>query len=142
MKLMKRNLTENPMWLPEIFDNFFVNDWSPVVRNSGLPINVKESSKDYSIEIAVPGMSKENFSLTINKNLLTLKMEKETKNEEKEHTYLRRDFMHRSFHQCFNIPEDVDKEKITACVKHGILLVELPKQEVNIEKGERTIEIQ
>lgn len=142
MKLMKRNLTENPMWLPEIFDNFFVNDWSPVVRNNGLPINVKESSKDYSIEIAVPGMSKENFSLTINKNLLTLKMEKETKNEEKEHTYLRRDFMHRSFHQCFNIPEDVDKEKITACVKHGILLVELPKQEVNIEKGERTIEIQ
>lgn len=142
MKLMRRGFNESPMWLPEIFDNFFTNDWTPAAKNIALPINVKESPKEFSIEVAVPGMSKEDFSLAVNENLLTLKMEKEIKNEENEHTYLRRDFMHRSFQQCFNIPEDVDKEKIAACVRHGILTVTLPKRELDPVKEQRIIEIQ
>ena len=108
-------------------------------------INVIESEKDYKVEVAAPGMTKEDFNVRIDEdNNLVISMEKksESKEEQKEHRYLRREFSYSKFQQTMILPDDVDKEKIAAGVEHGVLTIDLPKLSLEeIKKAERTLEI-
>ena len=104
-----------------------------------------ESEKDYKVEVAAPGMTKEDFNVRIDEdNNLVISMEKksESKEEQKEHRYLRREVSYSKFQQTMILPDDVDKEKIAAGVEHGVLTIDLPKLSLEeIKKAERTIEI-
>lgn len=108
-------------------------------------INVIESEKDYKVEVAAPGMTKEDFNVRIDEdNNLSHHQEKkvENKEEKKEQRYLRREFSYSKFQQTMILPDDVDKEKIAAGVDNGVLTIDLPKISVEeIKKAQRTIEI-
>ena len=95
--------------------------------------------------VLTPGMTKEDFNVRIDEdNNLVISMEKksESKEEQKEHRYLRREFSYSKFQQTMILPDDVDKEKIAAGVEHGVLTIDLPKLSLEeIKKAERTIEI-
>ena len=131
-------------WLPSIFNDFFDNNWMEKANATAPAINVVESDKDYKVEVAVPGMTKEDFNIHLgDENELVISMEKKVENEDKENKkYLRREFSYTKFQQSLYLPDNVDKEKITANVANGVLTIELPKySQEEKAKINRVIEI-
>jgi HSP20 family protein len=135
-------------WLPNLFPDFFNDEWFPMrALSSAAPaINVKENAKAFEIEIALPGMSKDDFRVHItDKDQLVISVEKkhENKEDEKSTKYLRKEFSYTRFEQSLMLPENVDRDGITAKACHGILRIELPKIEKVTEKEPaRVIEIE
>lgn len=123
-------------WLPDIFNDFFDNSWMERPTYTAPAINVMENEKEYEVELAAPGLTKEDFKVHVDEqNNLHIEMEKKTENKEgKKHgRYLRREFSYERFQQTLLLPDDVDAEKIEAKVEHGVLNVLLPKLQ-KIEK--------
>lgn len=122
----------NQNWIPSIFNDFFDNDWMVKANATAPAINVIESEKDYKVEVAAPGMTKEDFNIHLSEdNELVISMEKknETKEEDKGNKkYLRREFSYSKFQQALILPDDVEKDKINANVTDGVLTIELPKR--------------
>ena len=123
------------------------NNRAARVQTTTPAINVKENQSGYELELAVPGMTKEDFHVDVNPdNELVISMEK--KNEEKEEdpkkkgTYLRREFSYSRFQQSLLLPDNVETEKISAKVEHGVMTIDIPKKKVE-EKApaSRRIEI-
>jgi HSP20 family protein len=137
LPIMHRN-----QWLPEVFNDFFNTDFMPKVNATAPAINVKESDKDYQVELAAPGLKKEDFSVNINDDgNLVIKMEKkeENKEENKASHYLRREFSFSKYEQTLILPDDVEKEEIRAKMENGVLTIDLPKMVVSQKKPARQI---
>ena len=130
MTPIRKNYNQN--WLPSIFNDFFDNDWMVKANATAPAINVLESDTDYKVEVAAPGMTKEDFNIHLSEdNELVISMEK--KNETKEENNnnrknLRREFSYSKFEQALVLPDDVEKDKISANVTDGVLTVDLPKR--------------
>ena len=148
MIMMPVRRTQN--WLPSIFNDFFDNDWMVKANATAPAINVFETEKEYKVELAAPGMTKEDFNVHIDEeNNLVISMEKKTeskeernKDEKREGRYLRREFSYSKFQQTMILPDDVDKEKISAQVENGVLNINLPKfTEQEKEKAKRFIDV-
>lgn len=126
----RRNYSQE--WLPSIFNDFFDNDWMVKANATAPAINVIESDSDYKVEVAAPGMTKEDFNIHLSEdNELVISMEKktETNEEDKQNKkYLRREFSYTKFQQALVLPDDVEKDKINANVTNGVLTIELPKR--------------
>ena len=133
-------------WLPEIFNDFFANDWMTRTNATAPAINVIENDKDYKVEVAAPGMNKDDFKVNVtDDNYLVLTMEKknESKDEDKKRKYLRREFSYHRFEQSLALPENVNKDEIKATVNDGILTIDIPKVKVAEKKPVvKQIEIQ
>ena len=139
LPVMNRNL-----WMPEEFNDFFDTDFMPRVSATAPAINVKESEKDYTVELAAPGLTKDDFNVNIdNDGNLHIKIENKSnkKEEDKKSHYLRREFSYSKYEQTLLLPDDVEKEKIAATVNNGVLTVDLPKIEKKEEKTARQIEV-
>ena len=131
-------------WIPAVFNDFFDTDYMPRANCTAPAINVKETDKAYVVELAAPGMKKEDFNVHVNdEGNLIIKMEKkqENKEEDKSARYLRREFSYSKFGQTLLLPDDVKREDIKAKVEHGVLTVELPKVVEEKVKLSRQIEI-
>ena len=135
-------------WLPGIFSNLFDDDFTvlPARQFASPAVNIKESDKDFQIEIAAPGMTREDFSVRIdNDEELVIALEKKSKKEEKDEkgvNYLRREFSYTSYHQSFVLPENINLEAIQAEMLNGVLHITLPKvQEVKQVPASRHIEV-
>ena len=137
-------------WLPELFNDLFDLDYvAPQYRRaSSTPaINVIERDNEYEVEIAAPGMTKDDFKVNLTPdNELVISLEKKTENkncenqsgggkkeDKKKGQYLRRELSYTSFRQSFTLPGDIEAEKIAAKMEHGVLKIELPKKEVKKE---------
>lgn len=136
MLLVRRNNDFD--WLNNWFDDNFFN--TPVMAQTTTTapaVNVKEDSKQYVMEVAVPGLKKEQVNMSIDKDgYLTLSIENknEQKDESKKEHYLRREFSYTSYRQSYALPDNVDADKIEANVADGVLKVVLPKVEKKEEK--------
>ena len=148
MIMMPVRKTQN--WLPSVFNDFFDNDWMVKANATAPAINVFDTEKEYKVELAAPGMTKEDFNVHIDEeNNLVISMEKKTENKEesnkdekKEGRYLRREFSYSKFQQTMILPDDVDKEKISAQVENGVLNINLPKfTEQEKEKTKKFIDV-
>jgi len=140
-------------WFPSfssLFDNFFggnLVDWNSsnfAGENSTLPaVNVKETENNFQLEVAAPGMKKEDFRINYNNGRLTISSEKEANQEEKEgEKVTRKEFYYQSFQRSFNVAEEVvDADKIEAKYKDGILHVTFPKREEAKPKPAKEIKI-
>lgn len=140
----KRNY--NQEWLPSIFNDFFDNDWMAKANATAPAINVIESDKDYKVEVAAPGMTKDDFNIHLsedNELVITMEKKNETKEEDKgNNKYLRREFSYSKFQQSLVLPDDVEKDKIGATVNNGVLTIDLPKRQPEEKaKVNRSIEI-
>lgn len=144
-------MKRNPMTgLNSFFDDFFTKDlfkWNEknlTEMGFTMPsVNVKETETNYEIEMAVPGLKKEDFKINIDRNILTISSESQTENEERDEkkNYTRREFNYQSFTRSFTMPSDiVDVEHIEAKYENGILKLAVPKRE-NAKKEVKTIEI-
>lgn len=137
---------KNQEWLPNFFNDLFDNNWMLKANSTAPAINVIENEKDYKIELAAPGMAKDDFKITLNPdNELVIEMEKknETKEEDKnKKKYLRREFFYSKFQQAILLPGNVEKEKISAKMENGILSIEIPKTgKAPVEQAVKAIEV-
>jgi len=129
-----------PFYMSRLFDD----DFFPVMSNStsSMPaVNIKENEKNFTLELAVPGMEKNDLKIDINEDVLTISSETKNETEESTDGYKRKEFSYSSFCRSFYIPDNVDREKIAAAYKDGILSVELPKMEEEKSKLTRQVKI-
>jgi HSP20 family protein len=148
MTLMKRNNPAFPS-IPSLLDNIWSRDWMDWSNlnfsdtNTTLPaVNVIENDNEFAIELAAPGMKKDDFKINLDDNVLTISSEKKMENEEKKGQYSRREFSYQSFQRSFTLPEYIaDREKVTARYTDGILTISIPKREEAKPKPAREIEI-
>ncbi|WP_224996036.1 Hsp20/alpha crystallin family protein [Cesiribacter sp. SM1] len=122
--------------LPGFFD--LTRDWldwnNSNFSNTGSSIpavNIRETADGYEVEMAAPGMSKKDFRIELDNNVLTISSEKRTENEQKEgERYTKREFSYQSFQRSFSLPKEVvDDEKIQAKYEDGVLRLSIPKKE-------------
>ena len=136
-------LMKNNDWFPTVFDDFFNNGFMPRANSTAPAVNVKESDKEYTMELAAPGIKKEYCRVGINdEGFLTIAIEnkQEHKHEDKNHHYLRREFSYSNYEQNYTLPDDVEKDNISAKVENGILTITMPKTAPK-EKVTKSIEI-
>jgi HSP20 family protein len=136
--ITRRNF--RPFYIPSIFND----DFFPVLSNStsSMPaVNIREDDKNYILDLAVPGIDKKDLKIDINEDVLTISSETKTESEESKDGYKRKEFSYSEFCRSFYIPENVNREKIEANYKDGVLSVSLPKQEEEKNKITRKIEI-
>ena len=138
----------NQNWLPDDFGDFFDNNYMRRPSGTAPAINVLEGRNDYRVELAAPGMRKEDFRITINsEGDLEIQMEKRHNDSDSqkanEYRFLRREFNYTRFSQTLILPDDVDKEKIEAKMSDGVLTIILPKvREENDPKISHSINIE
>lgn len=135
---------------PALFDDFFNRDffnWGLTNfsdTNTTIPaVNIKETADNYEVEVAAPGMTKKDFKVQLEGNMLTISSEKTNEKEEKDDVrYACREFSYQSFSRTFNLQKDVmDTEKIQAKYEDGVLHLLIPKKEHAKQKQPRLIEI-
>ena len=140
----------NPNWLPDVSNEFFNNDFMPRTTGTTAPaINVIENQNDYKVELAAPGMTKEDFKVSLDEDEnLVIDMEKKVENKTDNNRnnsnghYLRREFSYTKYHQTLLLPEDVNSENIAATVENGVLNITLPKKSAaQLKKETKVIEI-
>ena len=148
MSIIKRN--SNSFFMPELFDDFVSRnlfDWGTSnFSNTGttLPaVNIRESNENFEVEMAAPGMNKNDFNILLEGNTLTITSEKSDEQEERDgEKFSRREFRYQSFQRRFTLPKDVvDVDQINAKYENGILKLSIPKKEEAKQKPPRTINI-
>ena len=131
MLLARRNNNSVSNWLNSWFnDNFFDTDLMPRMNATAPAVNVKESATAYTMELAAPGLKKDMVKMNIDKDgylNIAIEQKAEKKDEKKDEHYLRREFSYSNYSQSYALPENVDKEKISAEVTDGVLKIEIPK---------------
>lgn len=132
-------------WFPTMMNDFFFNDLMPKTQSQYTTpkMNITETDGSFEIELAAPGMTKDDFTIHLtDNNTLELKMEKKQSNEEKkdDKSYLRKEFSYQSYAQTFTLPDTVASDAIKATMADGILTITLPKKEEK-PKVDKMIEI-
>ena len=135
MSLVKR---EN-YWptLPGFFNDFLNRDWYDwsnqnfSLTNTTIPsVNIKETENEFEVDMAAPGMAKDDFRIELNNSVLTISSEKQSDNKTKEGKNItRREFSYQSFSRSFTLPAIVETDKISAKYENGILRINIPKKE-------------
>ena len=131
-------------WFPTVFDDFLNSDFMPRANKTAPAVNVREDEKAYTMEVAAPGIKKEFCRVNINdEGNLSVAIENkfEHKEEEKKHHYLRREFSYTNYEQNYTLPDDVNRDEISANVENGILTIVMPKMKGEEKKLTRQIEI-
>ncbi|MEM7105293.1 MAG: Hsp20/alpha crystallin family protein [Bacteroidota bacterium] len=127
-----------------IFDDFFnfnFDDFGSDFFNNVPSVNVIENGDYHVIELAAPGLEKDDFKINVEKDVLTISVAKENKEENTTEKYTRKEFSYNSFKRSFHLPETVDTSSIEAKYESGVLKITLPKKEEAKEVPPRTIEI-
>ena len=131
-----------PSFVDEFFGKDFLSDIFEDKTGVTMPaVNILESKDNFKLEIAAPGLTKKDYAIKVENNVLTISSEKEEKSEERDTRFMRREFSYSSFSRSFTLPNTVDAEKIGASYSEGILTVTLPKKEEAKEKPAREIKI-
>lgn len=140
---MLRNRRFLPSFDDDVFGRDLMKDFFDFESNPSVPdVNVREDKDKYTIEVAAPGLDKKDFNVDVQNNVLTISSEKESKDEDNEENFLRREFSYTSFQRSFSLPETVKVEDIKAKHEKGVLYVELPKKKEAVEQTSKKIDIE
>ena len=134
----------NNNWLDNAFNDFFSDAALSKMNSTAPAVNVKDTEKAYVMEVAVPGIKKEFCRVNIddNGNLeIAIENKLEHKEERKKEHYLRREFSYSNYQQSYVLPDDVNRDKISAKVTDGVLEINLPKVVKEVQKVQRSIDV-
>lgn len=131
---------------PSFLDEFFGGDIFDSPRNMGIgnslpAVNVKENDNNFELEVAAPGMKKEDFKIELDNNVLGISSESKSEDVEEKKKYTRREFSYRSFKRTFTLPGNVDAENIKANYSDGVLKIDIPKRVEEKKSSSRLIDI-
>lgn len=147
MKALLKKESLLPTWTSDLFDpgrflssRFFDGDGFEVA-NRVPSVNITENEKEFSIEMAAPGLEKKDFKLEVDQGILYISSEKEEETKEERKNYTRREYAYTSFSRSFTLPDNCMSDKINAQYDNGILHITLPKKEVTVSKPAKTIKV-
>lgn len=144
MKPMRRERGGGESLAPKSFftdffsdvDRFFENDLFRMPAQIGRQLmrsmpatNIRESEKEYTIELAAPGMTKDDFEIDVDEGMLTISSQKEEDTTSEEHNFTRREYNYSSFSRSFRLPDGVNGDEIKARYEEGVLKIAVPKRE-------------
>lgn len=138
MSLIRRN----NLFIPSIFNELANTDWyggTETLKTKLPAVNIKENEKNFEIELSVPGFTKEDFNIEVDKNVLTISSEIKKEESKVDENYTRKEFEFSSFKRAFTLPDTVDVDKIHADYVNGVMKFELPKKEEALPKPKRLI---
>ena len=118
--LVDNLFTELPVLFRQNFDE--------TVTKGSVPVNVKESEKGYEMEFVAPGFSKEDFKVSVERNLLTVSTERKDENNQEPKKQIRSEYSYRSFKRTFTLDEKIDATNISASYINGVLILNLPRK--------------
>lgn len=129
--------------LDRFFDTDSSNRFMPMNRmmQNTPATNIRETDKEFQIEVAAPGLKKDDFHIDIENGMLTISSEKKEEKEEKDENYTRREYNYSSFQRSFQLPESVREDDINASYKDGVLMLTIPKKEEAQKPQRRQINI-
>ncbi|MCX7743288.1 MAG: Hsp20/alpha crystallin family protein [Flavobacteriales bacterium] len=126
--------------------NFLQNElkhiFEPEIRMGSLPVNILETDDRFLIELVAPGFQKSEFSIELEKQLLTIRAERQEEKQDQTSKFHTRQFIAHSFTRSFRIPESVDEDKISASYDAGVLMVTLPKKKNESSDTKKLIGVQ
>ena len=140
MNLVRKH---NSPLFPALFNEWLSNEWLPssTLPTKQLPaVNIQETDTSFLLELAAPGVKKEDLQVEIEKDILSISSQSDAPAEE-DAQYTRKEYGYRSFRRTFTIPESVDSKKIEAQYKEGILEVKLPKKKEMLQEAKKSIRI-
>jgi HSP20 family protein len=141
MTLVRFNRDLTPTF-NSLFDSFFDSPIADFFSENAVmrqvpAVNIKENENEFIVELAAPGLKKEDFKISLEKDVLTISSEKEIENKEEKEGYMRREFSYNSFKRSFTLPEKANREAIKAGYDHGVLSITIPKLESKVETSKR-----
>ncbi len=140
--LARFNKSYVPAYWDDFFNDSFYNGFHTAARSASTPsVNIVENDKEYTIEMAVPGLSRKDFRIDLDGDVLTITSEHKEASDENNRKYMRREFNYNTFKRSFQLPDTVDQNQIKARHDAGILTVQLPKKEEVVQKAPKQIEI-
>ncbi|MDC0479661.1 Hsp20/alpha crystallin family protein [Flavobacteriaceae bacterium] len=142
MRIVKYNNNNNNKVFPSLMNEFFNDDFrmNVINNNHSVPsVNSIENDNSFEIDLAVPGMKKDDFTIQLNDKVLVISSE--NTNSVENNSMSLNEFNYSSFQRSFTVPETVELDKIKANYKNGILKVKLPKKKDSITKPNRVIDI-
>ncbi|MBD3635899.1 MAG: Hsp20/alpha crystallin family protein [Crocinitomicaceae bacterium] len=104
-------------------------------------VNISEDDNNFDISVAVPGMNKEDFNISIDDGVMTISAETKSENEEKEENFTRREYNYSSFERRFTLPENAKEDAVEASYKNGILKIQIPKLMEDEQKNKKVITV-
>jgi len=145
MSIIKRDVGYAPT-LSNFFDDFFTRDlfnWpSSSSTGTSIPkVNIFETDNEFHVEMAAPGMSKDDFKVELDNNMLTISSQRDTEEKDENKNYQRREYSYQSFMRTFHLPDSAEAEKINAKYVDGVLNLVIPKKEEAKRKPIKTIKI-
>lgn len=136
-----RGLERMP-YISDIFNDMFDNMITPDFRRSTVPgVNIVETDESYKLQLAAPGLTKDDFKINVENDVLTISAEQKSATSETKEKYTRKEFYYGSFFRSFTLPEMVAVENISASYENGIMVVILPKKDEAKPKAPREIKI-
>ena len=143
LKKVTNDWSSFPSLLTDIMDvdRFFGSDQFFRKMNKMPAANIKEQNNHYEIELAVPGMKKEDIKIELSNNILTISAQHKNEKTEEKDNYTRREFSYNSFSRSFDVPTSVNAEEVNAQYKDGLLLLTLPKKQEAIVNNKKEIKV-
>lgn len=123
------------------FSSLLGNDVATSNRRPFIPVNITEAEGGYTLEVVAPGLEKEDFKISLDKNLLTISAEKKQQEGEKTMKQIRNEYQYQSFSRSFTIDEKIDGEAISAKYVNGVLTLNLPRK-AEVKEATKQISIQ
>jgi len=146
MNMIKFNsLAPRNNFFEDFFEDFFQSDMMMNENRSAKftdpLVNILEGKEAFTIEMAIPGVRKEDVAIDLNKDQLIIKAEAKESEENENTEFTRKEFFYGTFEKSYFIPESVDRNAIHAEFRDGVLYIEMKKKEEAIDKGPQQIEI-
>ena len=137
-------IRKQPPFFPSLIDDFIKTDWNlkvPTFSGTVPAVNIKELDSQFEIELAVPGLKKDDFEIEVEDGVLSISSTHEEEQVNEKGKFTRREFSYSSFRRSFTLPDSVDPTKIDATYKEGVLLVLLPKHKEAQPQPKKLIKI-
>jgi HSP20 family protein len=142
-KWVTPELTNGSTWMPtfsSMVENFFGRDFDSILdsawKGTVIPaVNISQTKDAYKLEVAVPGMKREDFKVEVENDVMTISAESQEEKEDKGKKYTRREYSYNAFSRSFVLPEGVKSDDLKATYKDGVLSIALPKTEVDKKRA-------
>ena len=137
-------IRKQPPFFPSLIDDFINTDWNlkvPSFSSTVPAVNIKELDSQFEIELAVPGLKKDDFEIEVEDGVLSISSTQEEEQVNEKGKFTRREFSYSSFRRSFTLPDSVNPTKIDATYKEGVLLVLLPKHKEAQPQPKKLIKI-
>lgn len=140
--LARINKNYSPAYWDDFFNDRAFNKFNNAQCNNTSPaVNVLEEDKEFKIEVAIPGLSRNDFRIEVEDDVLTISSEQKENKEDKKPNYTRREFSYHNFKRSFQLPDTIDQDQIQANHDVGVLSITLPKKDEVVQKAPKKIEV-